>query len=576
MFKALILGESPTLVSIVCKLHFSNFSIACHNPESSQFISPWKIQLNDNEFTINVLPIQETKPQTKFDLIFLDPQHSIEGPTRTLLLNCTHETSIVIVDCTEEYFLYRELTVDLQDTTMLACFSEIDCKQLYPNSKHFRIKTYGLEEDVITIGKICRSNMKSHATRGLVVAQKSQCLKALLKENDFGIKLILHRSYKGSELKKMCSFHVIRSICLHSVSVIFKEKNIFKLLSNPEAAGYIKGSFHELLKVFRHVELLSLAKPNSAEADNFLQYLILFEGNRYLKAKSLQTAHFNDLAANVQYFNYSVGNPLSVERVLDMVIGFNYKKDPFFSYLISLHKLILLVLQKKSNTKIMRVLHPVNGIPPEKNMMNYPPFNPLPPPTTPTNFTIQSTTFMAIIEAGDNDSVVSVDSGVKELINEYAPETFYDSQSFSEEKQNGAPPVPVPVAAQVGQNQIDQNQMTQNPVFVGQKQVFTGASGGIGSQLPLPSPAHTHIPHRGYVPYVPKKKPSFRNLQPNLNQNSSIHQLRERHANILESTRMDAIVDVPNSPYGKYDTTIIYLNSANNSRGSKSTGTSKK
>lgn len=630
----------------------SHWSVTTLNTNDLRYLLQlWSLRINNTPTNFKtskvVNNITHLNDQT-FDMVFMT-----EKFWNVLIRKLSHFKSLindhtmVIVESTESPWFYDRVNELLSNNIVLAIFSEISCRRLTLSANEFCLTNPSNEKLSITMGVLSnkfvkpniqqRVDLKNPVASGLLESMKTAV-------SFFKGRLDIILSVKSARmLNKLIWKNLLLVVCFHCLSVIFEESNILKLAKMPQVVPIMKGSFQEILSICNNLELKALPRANSSQADRLLQVLILIESNTFLKLQSAITLNVNNMESNQLYYNFVNGNELSILLTLDnlMNLATQLHIQPTFLECISSFLSHLIQVRNTNHSKLFHLkrrlinLNPVNDIKPEDNMMNFPPFNPLPLPSPPSQFVSTPLVMMMANNDGksenqedkdsDSSSEVSIDSGVRSLFNGYTKrkETFYDTQPAPEPVSSPGPAfiqgpgqnsaVPFPPQQFPYQSQFPQPmpQPLQQPIPLFQPQYppqypphfppqvpyppqppgqtngqyrppqFVPAPLPAHLQSPVPPPNSTtqppfgyHSPY-GYYPYpfqgppIKKRPVNYHHLQPTINRNTSIQQLRESHNGLLESVNFGAAMNnrIPNR-YGRYDTSTTMLNSGNNSRSS--------
>ncbi|WEJ96539.1 hypothetical protein PSN45_004078 [Yamadazyma tenuis] len=542
----------------------------CNFNNSKNLHSNWSIQLGKTKVSFQVHKqvrnIEEV--HGKFDLIvFTEAFFGIFSTKISKFRGFLNDKTKVIVDCNECPWFFEKVN-DVLDTVVLAMYSDIDCRRLSSKSNMFIL--VGDKSDLtLYLGVLTGRNKKPNVELILENAETDEALShfvASCKARSVILVMIPFQSYHM--LIQIIWKNLIRVICFHTLSIVFEEKDVLALSNSSFVVPLMKGTYQELLYLSDKLNLKLFPSINSPKAISSLQLLILMERDRYLKRKSELKLDYNDLDSNQLYYNFVNGFSLTIICTLNFLLNQAFELDVDAKYLESLNSFLIRLISIRTSQhsnffylrKRMLQFDPISGIPPKKNMMNFPPFNPLPIPSPPKQFFNSVVVMMVRPEVKadypkDDASFVSVDSAIKDIVNEYAPDTFYDTQEASDISS------PTSTIAQDKFSYPSGNlSLPKHPQNTGQQM----ASYQSHSRFYYTSAAANQ-----YSPVL-RKASSFHHLQPTITKNTSVQQLKETHSSIMEAVQFyDCIYD-QNTRYGKYDTSTAFANSANNSRSSQS------
>ncbi|CAH6723752.1 hypothetical protein CLIB1444_19S01112 [[Candida] jaroonii] len=497
--------------------------------------------INEQTYKIPVFTIHNLDV-VDYDIIIFDESFYSE------LINSRYrfrEDMLILVTCSLDLWLYDKVN-NVFPNAVMAVYSDIQCRKL--TSDTFQVIKNGYK---VIFGVLSRGHIKSQLLTVSNFNQKGVVfsdLKRVMKCHNNMLIVLSPASFQF--FRKLVWKSIIKTVCFHCLSIIFEDYDYLKLTQMPDSLPILKGSFNEILALISVSDTTDFPLPQTDECVKLLQIMTLTETNLSLSLKSLHhTKPFLD--ANVRYYNFTNGFELGISPLLSKLLSDcqeNGLTTPFLqsiSYLIRVmrQREVSPMLRRKSLTKKTTV----NGITPENNMMNFPPFNPLPLP----NPVLKSyPLIMMVKQESDNESIVSIDPLVKEVYEE----TFYDSREGGSQPGNmqssGSTLHQPSVSSTVAQHAIAPVPALPhtNLNYVPQ-QANIPFSGPLAptlpiqySSVPMPQTAmpFTKLPKYHHLPYLDK---------------SSSAKLKEYHDKVMESVRYNPL-ESP-SRYGKYDTSMV-------------------
>lgn len=555
--KLLIIGDTTELAYLAFVFHQLHWTVTYYDNCFTPTSKIWKIIVNDQIFEFPVVTIHNLDAVDHDIIIFDELFYSQLINSRYKL----REDTLVLVNCCLNLWLYEKVNNVLPNAVM-AVYSEVQCRKL--NSDTFKIIHNGFKT---MFGVLSQNNLKSQLLTVMNFDQKGMVfleLKKVMKSHNNSLVVL---SPDSSELfRKFIWKNIIRIVSFHCLSVIFEDSDYFKLAQMPDLLPILKGSFNEILDLISRTDSLDFPLPESDESIKLLQIMILKETNLLLSLTSpSHTIPF--LHTNQRYYNFINGFEHGSSPLLSNLLSTceeNGLDTPFLqsiSYFLSSmrQKDVNPMLRRKSLTKKSIV----NGIYPEENMMNFPPFNPLPLPSPALK---SYPLIMMVKQESDNESIVSIDP----LVREAYEETFYDSTPVQPE---GPPNVGSGVVT--GPLPSGSMHLVSGPMNLGGQMnsgvtmplVSGGMPGGpmppngtmslgpIPGSLPGPNFYTQPVPLPIQYPMTYTKLPTYHHL-PHLDKLSSA-KLREYHDNVMESVKFNP-ANLP-SRYGKYDTSLVLL-----------------
>lgn len=572
-----------------------------------------------------------------------------------LLHNCTDNNTLWLIDATENIWITEKFSQLMPGAMVLSICSDVDCRLLKGRSNCFRLMS---DSQTIMIGSVtCQSNslvVKSLNCKGVLGIKLSQFSSIFQSNHQHLCQMFILPADYHKKLSKVIWKNIIRLVCFEALSIIFEEPDILSLAKFSNAVPLMKGTFQEILSISKKLKIKGLPLPFTDDSKKLLQTTILSEGNRKIK-RLAKCSNDKDIfpkfiEANKSFYDFSQGIKISIPTLLLKLLQVSDEYDIDTPFLESTYSVInrfvairdgidshgnscpsRLFQVKKSESDLM-AFETVNGIPPNKNMMNFPPFNPLPIPNPPTQYIFNSNTlvFMSQIhsklkvgtENDEDDDNSSIDSALKELMigresitysdEFYDAETHIDNGTNDSRKrysvsQNQHASSASAAGATVSGNldihaisNVPPNHLNANKAAA--QQYFNSAKYQ-QPHTPNVYPDHdfaygmSNMPAKNYIAYQnynqnarysqeslpgqplnihgpplinPRKRPPFFRASAPTTRKTSSQKLRQSHANLLEMIHFDSLMDKTTSNrYGAdYDTSSTALNTAN-SRGSR-------
>lgn len=616
---ALIIGESSAFTYFTYLLIESSWEVTVFNINDLKYLrEKWTITINSSKvnFEVDKVITNIDKATERYDLVLMTRKFQ-----STLLrkigkfLSLLYPHTIIIVDCTSDPLIFGEISIILSQQVILAFHSDTDCRRIAVDQNKFMFlntsrPTFNLgllSESKTNINDILSIEDPVPGQHAYVLAR----LRSLCDKNQISLNFIKQPRI----LNKLIWKSVIFLICFHILSIIYEEYDILKLSHLHIAAPVMKGCFVEVTAMCNKIDPKLFPENKAESSHKRLQVMILMESNKYMKLNSSLELNINSMDANPIFYNFVNGYELPVTDMIHSVITLGKKLGLATLYLQSTQSFLLRLLAIRT-TDYSKIFHlkknlsnfeTVNGITPEKNMMNFPPFNPLPLPSRPLNFAVPlpvttsmpfrktNTVMMVLTDSRadnnlveDNESTMSVDPELRQMVNEYGGDVggdaFYDSvQQIAPAAYRPCPPIgtPYPQAPPPNTTYMPVNQPPVPPTaslssFIPQHSPLPSAQQQyLYPQYQLNNPSSVYAPqYQSPYPLQYRKPSSFYHLQPIITRNTPVEQLLQSHISAIQNLGPLSRIDTSNSPYGKYDTTTTYVNSANNSRASKSSSVS--
>lgn len=496
-----------------------------------------------------------------------------------------------------------------------ACLhSEIDCRKLAPN-------------EYILLGSKSRKfdfalgNSRSSGTRHKnAIARGARSKKALALEADYrALKIGRFQLCTSQFINTQIVKKSISLICVESLALLFEKRDVSSL-QDGHCSHLMLGLYRELLALLLLMQekaAIKLSKVGSGSND-WLKALIQRETAALNVRKQLTDNVLNPppfLADMRLLYDFSQKKPLEVatciQSTLEIANGLGFTTPYLESLDIFLTRYLgdregretngIILGPRLGDTAERAVAKFINYelfnyIKPRDNMMNYPPFQPLPRPSTPkfsshpqvVPFVSNPVVMMTSLEfdAQTNEELLrlSQDSPIenlRELISGTEemtyPDEFYDCASQSA--------APFPKQTQPSDLMGTKDQVSEMVVALGACSVAsitpTGSFHPPQSDLsPLQSNHSPRIgseqsgtnPLSASQPLPKTKRKEYHRRPIPITKNSTTKQLYESHTRLIEAVQFnDFMGKSTSSRYGALDTTVAIMNSANNSsKGSKS------
>lgn len=539
------------------------------------------------------------KNRPKFDYIILgfEAVAALKNTPQEITKMVTEKT-VILVDTNNNPWIYLEVDELYDNNPVVSLHSTIDCRLL--NKSRISLQLFDIDDLNISIGLVVDSHKQTNHDC-LENGQKLRQFQDIyLKFHDCKYSVQLVPSHTNAELMKSIWKGIISLVCFHVPTVVFGNPDTKSLTSSESRFCVVNGIFEEILQIVNHSKISGLPKPFTNSADKLLKYLELAEGFQKMKRGALANNKFfpEFIDSNKFFYDFSQDLPVNINGILLNLLEISHNANINTPYISSIHTVINVLLSIRDNTSKLfqpkksfnlTQLNVVNNISPTENMMNFPPFNPLPPPTNPLVFVSE---FKPDKKNEDEFEVSSVDSSLQELISgtEHLTygETFEDAKSsLPEPAPPPAPPAPVLPAPQ---------QFPGYPYYPEQPQ--PGFQHPMyGYPFPYPAPLYPFMMPQPKFPMprqVPGQYPYFANpgdpttynappvakkktYHPSIpiGKHTNPQYLLQSHTEVLDAVKFDGLMNTTTSSrYGDLDTTTVVLNSANNSRGSKSNSVS--
>ena len=224
----------------------------------------------------------------------------------------------------------------------------------------------------------------------------------------------------------------------------------------------------------------------------------------------------------------------------------------------------------------------VNGIAPEKNMMNFPPFTKLPKPTIATSIQRNIVSLMVKEEKKEVFNNDKEEEDLQELM-KGREELTYGIKVTPDMKTTTAltsanETESTPLCSQKTP-QMQVNNFTHPNMFgisSSTQELFSPTS-HLQPQILLPPTMPIRLPNGG-IYYPPSQQntqistplPRFYHSTPPINKNSSSKQLYDMHVQLLEAVKFnEASERIVSNRFGEYDTSTTYLKSSKSSKSSE-------
>lgn len=568
------LGDDPWLL----------FTLTSADPIKFQ---PKTTFVDDSKF----LQFIRRNPQ-KFDYIFVGFEaHTMLKQNVEEIAKIMKEQTIVLVDVDNNPWAFSEVDDLFDYNPVVSLHSSIDCRLL--NKSRISLQLFNVHDLNIKIGLVEDSDKQINHSCLEYGGQLDYLQEIYSKFHDHQYSVELVPLHSNGKLIKSIWKGIISLVCFHILTVVFGDPDVKTLDAHDSRYCFLNGIFEEILQIASHLKVTIVPKPFTSGADKLLKFLEISEGFQKMKRAALVTNNYfpEFIDANKLFYDFSQDLPVNVNDILLKLLNISHHANINTPYISTIHTVFNVLLSiRDDNSKLFQSkksfnltqLNVVNEISPTQNMMNFPPFNPLPAPTNPIVFVSE---FKQDSPPVEEDETSSVDSDLQELISGTEHLTYgeYEDAKSSLPLQQPPPPPPIPpipVAAHTspypygpgpyGSTPELPQQFLQHPMY-GYPFPYPPQHPFMMSQskYPPPRPPPGQLPDYPYEPHHVKKKvynPPFP-----IGKHTNAHYLLQSHTEVLDAVKFDGLMNnTTSSRYGDLDTTTVVLNSANNSRGSKS------
>lgn len=363
----------------------------------------------------------------KFDIVAITYKCYEElQNNRMLLEGMIDKKTVFLVDSNEDIWIAAKFRDLFPDNAVLSIYSDVDCRSVSHNSNCFR-----LMNDVTTIMVGYTSEISEGISTAAVDGKGPAGgtlirLRNVFNDQKLKGKLVVLPADYHRRLSKIIWKNIIRVICFESLSIIFEEPDILSLAKQINVAPLMKGIFQEILTICKYLKIKGLPLPYTESSKKLLQSSILLESNQRMKrtitCSNNRQIYPKYLDATKLFYDFSRGIEINITSLLFKLLKISDEfsiETPFLESTYSfMNRLITIrdgidnngnlcpskLFQAKRILNDSTTLEEINGIPPNKNMMNFPPFNPPPLPQPPTQsfFNSSPLVFMSEIHSHNN------------------------------------------------------------------------------------------------------------------------------------------------------------------------------
>ena len=438
--QTLLIGESSSLEYFTWALAEAKWQVTVVplNGKRTEMRDKWWYLLVETE-TFAYLPhtvigemlqlatIVENTATINFDVVIVTYKCYEELQTNVMVLKgMIDKRTVFLVDSNEDIWIAAKFRDLFPDNVVLSVYSDADCRSISQNSNCFRLMNdlttimVGFTSEITDGNSIAAVNGNGPAGETLIQ------LRNLFNDERFKGKLVLLPADYHRRLSKIIWKNIIGVICFESLSIIFEEPDIFSLAKQINVAPLMKGVFQEILTICNSLKVKGLPLPYTESSKKLLQSSILFESNQRMKRIIACT---NNLEIYPQYidatklfYDFSRGIEINIASLLLKLLKISDEfsiDTPFLESTYSFMNRLITIRDGIDNNgnlcpsklfQVKRILNEsqtireINGIPPNKNMMNFPPFNPPPIPQPPTHsfFNSNPLVFMSKIHSHNN------------------------------------------------------------------------------------------------------------------------------------------------------------------------------
>lgn len=365
----------------------------------------------------------------KFDVVVVTYKCYEELQSNVMVLEgMIDKRTVFLVDSNEDIWIAAKFRDLFPNNVVLSVYSDADCRSISHNSNCFR-----LMNDITTI----MVGFTSEITEGSSIAavdgngpagETLIRLRNVFNEERLQGNLVVLPAVYHRRLSKIIWKNIVRVICFESLSIIFEEPDILSLAKQINVAPLMKGVFQEILTICNYLKIKGLPSPYTESSKKLLQSSILLESNQRMKRTIACTnnreIYPQYLDATKLFYDFSRGIEINITSLLLKLLKVSDEfsiETPFLESTYSfMNRLITIrdgidnngnlcpskLFQAKRILNDSKTIREINGIPPNKNMMNFPPFNPPPLPQPPTQsfFNSNPLVFMSEIHSHNNIS----------------------------------------------------------------------------------------------------------------------------------------------------------------------------
>jgi hypothetical protein len=546
----------------------------------------------------------------QFDYVFLSASASCAIQEPPVWRKHISEETLVIA---EGILLADSSLAEILGHEQCACLhSEIDCRKLAQN-EYILLGSKSRKFDfALGNSRTSGTKHKNAFPRG------ARSKKALVLEADY-------RALKIGKFQLCTSLFIntqivkksISLICIDSLALLFEERE-FSSLQGGNCAQLMLGLYHDLLRLSSLMQEKAAIKLSKVELgfDEWLKAIVQKEAAALNMRKQLTSNVLNAppfLADMRLLYEFSQKEPLEVvtciRSILKIADGLSFTApylkslDIYLTQYIGIRdnssEIAVSLNQRPGNTAERAVAKFINYelfnyIKPRDNMMNYPPFQPLPRPSTPkfssrpqvvllvSNPVVMMTSLKFDAQTSEEQHHITQDSPIEnlqELITGTEemtyPDEFYDcaSQSVATISKHTQPVMEArgevsEMVVAMGAGSVQS--ITPNGSFHPPQSDLDPLQSGQPPQIE--SERFGTLPPSASQPLLKAKRKGYHRRPIPITKNSTTKQLYESHTRLMEAVQFNSFMEKSTSSrYGALDTTVAIMNSASNSsKGSKS------
>lgn len=404
----------------------------------------------------------ESIVSTKFDIVFFDNNSSkIRRDSIPELNYVLNNDTILIVDATEDIWITGDIRLQFPNNVVITMCSDVELRK---STRDYNSHIVLNDNVTVNFGYIpLDSENTAKARKAYETAIKTYLtpMKAIFRQNEIlsccsfdvlpylsSLKLV-NQIWKGT----------IASVCLGTLSIIFKEKNVMMLSQLNIATYFLRGLYEEILTITKLMGVIGLPIINNDTSREFLQTCIILEYNRSITRNiglsKLEASLISDLAARSRlYHDFHANYKLDAFNKMLHYLKISHRLHRETPFIISIYNLVnrmilndLQTAEKQSldaicekRTNYESLVLPTNHANyTNKDRSDYPILNlvPLSKWLPQCSFNVNPIIYMSEIHAtfksdnnfdSDEYEIDSVDSSLKELVSG-TEEYFFDAES---------------------------------------------------------------------------------------------------------------------------------------------------
>lgn len=439
--KTLLIGESSSLEYLTWALAEAKWQVTVVPLNEKRLAKPgerWHLLVETATFAyfphliigdmqqLSVLE-EDEEATIKFDVVVVTYKCYEElQNNRMLLEGMIDKKTVFLVDSNEDIWIAAKFRDLFPENVVLSIYSDADCRSVSHKYNCFR-----LMNDITTIMVGSTSELSEaismEAVDGRGPAGDTLIrLRNVFNDQKMQGKLVVLPADYHRRLSKIIWKNILRVICFESLSIIFEEPDILSLAKQINVAPLMKGIFQEILTICKFLKIKGLPLPYTESSKKLLQSSILLESNQRIKRSVICTnsrkIYPKYLDATKLFYDFSRGIEINITSLLLKLLKISDEfsiETPFLESTYSFMNRLITIRDGIDNNgnlcpsklfQAKRILNDsatfkeINGIPPNKNMMNFPPFNPPPLPQPPTQIFFNSNplVFMSEIHSHNN------------------------------------------------------------------------------------------------------------------------------------------------------------------------------